>query len=163
MKRGLAEIVVLGFGLLVVIGVPAWFIREGLVWIGEQYGPDAAMLAFGGGIILLAFVGGGMFTHRIKQKTQADMLDALEQMGAVVSSMAGVHKANAQGVLIEQRQAAEAERRFNMLVDQRVKMLTAGQAPAASVPSWFVDLEAETVAAPAGQAAGGRGGVRHVE
>ena len=165
MKRSLGEILVLGIAILVLVGVPGYFVREALLFVADQYGPNAATMAAGMGIALLTFIGGGLFTYRIIKRAQIHMLDAFDSMGETVRTLSGVQKVNAQAALIDQRQTAEAERRFQALVDQRVRMLTAGQGPAApaaaSVPSWAL-ADVDSIAAPAAASAAG-GGPRYVE
>lgn len=162
MKRGLTEIVVMGLTIAVVVGVPAYFIREGVGWIESRFGTNSAAMAIGGAIILAAFIGGAAFMQRGIRRAQSDLLDGLDQLGEVMRSFAGSHKANAQAALIEQRAAADHERRFQAMVDQRVKMLTAGTVPAAPAApaSWAIGLQDET--GPASAPAAGRG-VRYVE
>lgn len=126
--------------LLAPVGVGVW-------WIETRFGTVAAAVALGGLLALVAWVGGSLFTHRIKQQTQADMLDGLGEMAGTVQSLSGAQRIQAQAALIDRRAEYEAERRIQQIADQRVKLLLADRQAAeradAARPTWIGGVEVD--------------------
>lgn len=146
-KRTAGELLLLALGLAAVLGVPALILGTGVWWVESRFGGVAAAVSLGGVLALLAWIGGSLFTHRIKQKTQSDMLDGLGELAGTVGAMSGVHRAQAQAALVDRRLEADIERRVMALADQRARLLLSDRAAAdraaSAAPTW-IDLGQDT-------------------
>ena len=150
-RNALKEIAALGFVVLVVL-ITIFAALGGGIYLTfaaleDRFGPDVAVLVFGGLFVLAAWVGGSIFTARQNKRAQDAFLQGLGELGDVMRGTAGVQREQLRGEREAFKLTAGAqlynEKRINQIADQKARLLMDAQRQAQSGPTWGREVDQE--------------------